>query len=117
MKKYGTGKPPRAKHRRPRKPPPMLATLPPIESMVRCTCLQTQAYLGVSLPTVYGLIRSGELQSYLEDGHRWIKPESIARFKLPPDQRPPVRQDKFERVRLPPRSPGRPAKRVAMEAA
>jgi hypothetical protein len=109
MKKFGTGKPPRKRHR---KRKPLFVDITPIESMIRCSCLQTCAYLGLALPKVYALIKSGELTSYIEDGRRWITPESVMRFKLPPDQRPPLTKKpaKFEHMRRPP-------KRTAMEAA
>jgi hypothetical protein len=96
MKKYATGKPPRK-----RRVLPALTTLPPIQNLVRCTTLQAQAYLGVSLPTIYAAIKAGELVSFIEDGHRFITPASIRRMGLPPDERPPIakRVPKFAAIR------------------
>jgi len=99
-KKYGTGKP-KAKPTRKARVVPLLTNLPPIQNLIRCTTLQAQAYLGVSLPTIYAAIKAGELVSFIEDGHRFITPASIQRMGLPPQERKslPKRAAKFVCIR------------------
>jgi excisionase family DNA binding protein len=79
------------------------ATLPPLASAGRCTAIQAQIYLGVSLPTIYEMIKAGELHSYVDDGHRWITPQSIKNRALPPEQRKRLGKSvKFARIRQSP---------------
>lgn len=93
---FGNGKPARVKGGIMQRTPQTVllakaaATLPPLASAGRCTPLQAVLYLGVSLPTVYKMIKAGEIESYVEDGHRWITGDSIRRRVLPPARRPPV---------------------------
>jgi hypothetical protein len=108
-KKPLNGKPPRVKGgKTPRTPQTVLlakaaATLPPLASAGRCTALQAQLFLSVSLPTIYQMIKAGELDSYIEDGHRYITGASIRRRALPPSQRPPVsKPEAFAPIRPPP---------------
>jgi hypothetical protein len=106
VKKFGNGKPARVKGGKVKRKPmatvlaEAAATLPPLASAGRCTAIQAQLYLGVSLPTIYAMIKASELHSYVEDGHRWITPESIRNRALPPDQRGrPGKPVKFARIR------------------
>jgi len=95
-KKPLNGKPARVKGGKTKRTPQTVllakaaATLPPLASAGRCSPLQAVLYLSVSLPMIYEMIKSGELISYIEGGHRFITPESIKRLALPPSQRPPV---------------------------
>jgi hypothetical protein len=106
-RKFGTGKPARVKGGKvKRKPRNVLlaeaaATLLPLATVERCTALQAQLYLGgIGLPMIYKMIKAGELQSYVEDGRRWITPESIKLRALPPGQRPSMGKPvKFARIR------------------
>jgi hypothetical protein len=69
--------------------------LPPIESKVRVSVDDTALYVGISKPAVYRSIKSGQLESYVEGGRRWVTVRSILRLSVPPNERsalptPPV---------------------------
>jgi excisionase family DNA binding protein len=71
--------------------PPLLATLPPLETRtLGCTILEAAGYLGVGINTIYKLIAAGELDTYAQFGKRLIKPRSVARLQLAPDEQPPL---------------------------
>jgi hypothetical protein len=62
--------------------------LPPIESKVRVSVDDTVLYTGTSKPSVYAFIKTGQLESYVEGGRRWVTVRSILRLRLPPNERP-----------------------------
>jgi len=81
-----------------------LAQLGPIDGKVRCSVDETCLYIGDSLPMVYKKIKSGVLESYVEDGRRWVTVRSISALSLPPDERPKLRKPvSFEPVKWTPK--------------
>ncbi len=107
MKKLtATGKPQKVG----KKPEPLL----PIDGLTRIPVAHAPRYTGVSLVTVYAMVRDGRLESYVESGRRFLTIRSVLHLRLPPAERPKIKPQKFERIKI---TPIRDAKKRAEVAA
>jgi excisionase family DNA binding protein len=94
--KFNTGKPPR---KRITKPKLTIADLTPLDQMPsNCTMRETCAYLRLSMPTVYAMVKRGQLESVVIGGKRTIRPGSIKRV-LEGNHEIPKRAPKFVCIR------------------
>jgi hypothetical protein len=103
--KLGTGRAPRKTNDKPRL---TLSDLVPLDAMTRCKVQEAAVYLRISVPRVYVKIKSGELETKIDGGRRYVTPESIQRVL---DGKPPLRAraPKFVAIRSTPDNGGRPA--------
>jgi excisionase family DNA binding protein len=79
---------------------PSIDAYPPWRSM-SATC----AYLAISLPTAYRMLKTGELESYGVGGRRRVTLSSIKYHMLPPSERGPLPKKPsapYERLSAPP---------------
>ncbi len=79
---------------------PSIDAYPPWRSM-SAAC----AYLAVSLPTAYRMLKTGELESYGVGGRRRVTTSSIKYHMLPPSERAPLPKKSsapYERLSAPP---------------
>jgi hypothetical protein len=76
MTKFKTGKPPRT---RSDKPKLTIADLPPLEKMDICSMHEAVVYVRLSLPIIYGMLKTGQLESRILGGRRFVTADSIRR--------------------------------------
>lgn len=110
-------------------PPPSVAQPNPTDNLPSIdayppwrSALQACAYLQVSLPTIYRLMRSGDLETWGVGGRRRITTATIKFQMLPPSERVKVSKKKgfapYQRLVSPPvRWPAKTAARASRRSA
>ncbi len=95
MTKFSAGKSQR-KIGDPKKP--TLTDLPPLDRMTHCSMREAAAYVRLSLPKIYEMVKSGALESHILGGRRFVTAQSIQNVIAHTVQLP-KRPPKFTHIR------------------